>query len=397
VLALASGCGGSNDTPSASRPREAVVPHTRFEGVEYLGRTTISGRATDLSPVASALEDGTPSNRLGAFGSAIAWTGADERYLAASDRGPADGGTSYRCRWHEVEIRVRPGTETPVSFELRATVLLTDADGRPFVGSSAALSPSASNAGRLDPEGLSLARDGSVWISDEYGPSLLEFDRTGRLLRRIEPPLAFRVERPQGDARDELQLNARGRTPNRGFEGLAIVGDGAELACLTQGPLIQDGAAKGLVCRLLELTLADGSTRQRAVPLDAMRGSFNDLVAYAPQRFLTLERDAESGELRRIRRVVALDLSAAEDISDRERVTSVDAVKCARKTLVCDLLDARWGLDLATLPDKLEALCLGPDLADGRRLLLVVSDNDLVADEASVVWAFAIDRERLER
>lgn len=396
---FAIGCGCERESAPASRAPDAQLTAQRatLDGVAYLGRATIDGRARDLSPAAPALEDGGPANRFGAFGSALDWTRAGELYLCASDRGPGEGETSFRCRWHEVEIRVRPEAATPVTFELRRTVMLTDANARPFVGASSALAPSSEHAGRLDPEGLRLTSGGSVWISDEYGPSLLEFDRDGRLLRRIEPPDAFRVERPQADSREESQLNARGRMPNRGFEGLELVDEGTRLVCLAQSPLLQDGAAKGLVCRLLELSLADGSTRQRGVPLDGLRGSFNDLAAFAPGRYLALERDGESGDARRTRRIVALDFAGTDDISQRERITSADAARCAQKTLVCDLLDARWGPDFAALPDKIEALCFGPDLADGRRLLLVVSDNDLAANEASVVWAFAIEPARLSR
>lgn len=393
----ACGCERETATSSGAPASTASAPRATIDGVTYLGRATIDGRASDLSPAAPALEDGTPANRFGSFGSAIEWTRAGELYLCASDRGPGEGETHYRCRWHEVEIRVRPGAAVPVSFELRRTVMLVDASARPFVGWRGALAPSADSAGRLDPEGLRLAPGGSVWISDEYGPSLLEFERDGHLLRRIEPPDAFRVARPHEDPSEEAQLNARGRMPNRGFEGLALTDDGARLVCLAQSPLLQDGAAKGLVCRLLEVTLADGGTRQRGVPLDFPRGSFNDLVAYATGRYLALERDGESGDARRARRVVALDFTGADDLSARERIATPEAARCAEKSLVCDLLDARWGPDFARLPDKIEALCFGPDLADGRRLLLVVSDNDLHADEATVVWAFAIDPARLAR
>ena len=41
--------------------------------------------------------------------------------------------------------------------------------------------------------------------------------------------------------------------------------------------------------------------------------------------------------------------------------------------------------------EKIEGVTFGPDLADGRRLLLVTSDNDLAPAADSLIYAFAID------
>lgn len=46
---------------------------------------------------------------------------------------------------------------------------------------------------------------------------------------------------------------------------------------------------------------------------------------------------------------------------------------------------------LPGFPEKIEGLAFGPDLADGRRLLIVTTDNDLSADTESWIWAFAIE------
>jgi hypothetical protein len=61
-----------------------------------------------------------------------------------------------------------------------------------------------------------------------------------------------------------------------------------------------------------------------------------------------------------------------------------------------DLLAPRFGLATDGFPAKIEGLTWGPDLPDGHRLLLVASDNDLVAKNASYFYAFAVDRADLE-
>ena len=60
------------------------------------------------------------------------------------------------------------------------------------------------------------------------------------------------------------------------------------------------------------------------------------------------------------------------------------------KTLFINLLDSSYNL-MPTIAEKLEGLAWGPDLADGRHLLYVVSDNDLNTGLGTQIYAFAID------
>jgi hypothetical protein len=60
------------------------------------------------------------------------------------------------------------------------------------------------------------------------------------------------------------------------------------------------------------------------------------------------------------------------------------------KTLFIDLLDASFNL-APTIAEKIEGLAWGPDLPDGRRVLYVISDNDLNPNLATQIYAFAID------
>ena len=39
----------------------------------------------------------------------------------------------------------------------------------------------------VDSEGFTLAPDGSFWVSDEYGPHIIHFDRNGKTIERINP------------------------------------------------------------------------------------------------------------------------------------------------------------------------------------------------------------------
>jgi Esterase-like activity of phytase len=69
-----------------------------------------------------------------------------------------------------------------------------------------------------------------------------------------------------------------------------------------------------------------------------------------------------------------------------------------QKSLFIDLLDPAFGLqnnDARAIAEKIEGLAWGPDLPDGRHLLYVISDNDLVLSLPTQIFAFAIDEATL--
>jgi hypothetical protein len=198
--------------------------------------------------------------------------------------------------------------------------------------------------------------------------------------------------------------NTRGRQPNRGFEGLAISPDGQKLFAITQGPLIQDGALDasgkrvGRFCRILEISLRNGSTQQYAYPLDDPRHGVSEILAINEREFLVLERDGQAGAAARCKKIFRINLREASDIAAVERLPSQQLpppLRAVSKQLFLDLLDPRWGIAGDQCPEKFEGLAFGPDLPDGRRLLLVTVDNDFLPDQPLRVYAFAIDQAAL--
>lgn len=362
--------------------------------IEYLGEASVPGDARDRSGLTGALEDGSPADLLGGFGSAIAWTGRGERYVAAVDRGPADGATTFRDRVQTFDLRVERGAATPVRLELVSTTLLTDEAGRPFTGDAGAFEGADPALGhRLDPEGLRVSPRGTWYVSEEYGPQLLEFTADGRLSRRFEVPARVRIARPARAKEEDLPENTSGRVTNHGFEGLALSPDGEHLFALLQHPLIQDGGRKGVHARLFEVPVSGGATREYVATLDDSKFVFNEIVAVGARRFLAIERDGGAGSKARVKRIVELDLTGATDVSHVDALPARDlpaGIVAARKRTVLDLLDPRFGLAGDAFPEKIEGLCLGPDLADGRHVLVVTSDNDLKRDAASRVFVFAL-------
>jgi hypothetical protein len=373
----------------------AAPPARPSRGIELVGKFSIAADATDRSGLTDKLENGLPQNRIGSFGSAIAWTGEGERYVAIADRGPADGTVGFMTRFHEFLIHVRPGQAKPLDVELAKTTLFTNEKSENFVGISSAFDAVHPEKGlRLDPEGVRVAHDGHLFVSDEYGPFVLEFDRSGKLMNRLPVPTDFSIDHPSADKKAEIEGNKRGRVTNKGFEGLAIAPDGSRLYALLEAPLIQDHGKKGVNCRLLEIDLATKETRQLVVPLDEPKHCFNELLAIDDHRFLAIERDTETGADARSKRIIEVDIQGASDVSLLPTLPESGLKKdvvAAKKKPFLDMLDPKFGLAGAGFPEKIEGLAFGPDLPDGRHILIVTSDNDFLPSWPSWFWAFAID------
>lgn len=379
ILSALCGCTARSEVAAVSAP------------IEFAGSFSFPGDAHDRSGLSGALEDGTPCDRLGGFGSAIAWTGKGTRYVAACDRGPADGTTSFQDRLEFLEIGVSGGH---CKAELAESLMLVNEDGKSFVGDARAFDAQEPQRGlRLDPEGIRVGRDGHYYLSDEYGPWILEFDPRGHCLRRLPVPERFRIEHPGPAAEERMPENTRGRVTNKGFEGLAISPDGGRLFALLQAPLIQDHGKKGRLCRMLELTLSTGHVREFVVSLEREGLSFTELLAIDGQRFLALERDSGSGGKSGVKRVLELDIRGASEVGTIDSLPAGDppqGVICVSRHTFLDLLEPALGLDKDSMPEKVEGLAFGPDLPDGRHLLLVTSDNDFRSEAPSWIWAFAI-------
>ena len=379
-----------------------LAPLSGFgQEVVLLGRTSISATATDLSGETDPQENGTPQNRLGGHGSAIAWTGVGNRYVMLPDRGPDDGANSYRCRIQIVEIVVDPGAPQPVRTQLVATKLLTSASGKNFVGRATQFDREHPEQSlRFDPEGIRVTKQGTVLISEEYGPSVREFDSEGKWIRDLATPPRYQIKNPGATPADELPPhNTSGRQNNRGWEGVALSDDGSLMYLITQSPLLQDGgldehnARIGTNIRLRELNLTNGSSREFLYPLADKSLGCSEVEWVSANRLLVIERDGLPGEMANVKRLYEIDLAGATDIQAIEQLPSrgiPSGVRPVTKRPFLDLLAAEYGLAGPGFPEKIEGIALGPLLKSGQRVLVVTSDNDFKRDEPTEIYLFAV-------
>ncbi len=375
-------------------------------GISYLGKGTIPGSARDSLGLTDPIDaNGTPQNLMGGWGSALAYTGRGNIYVATPDRGPADGASTYLDRYYRLNIEINPftGTVTPT---LLSTQLLSKGPAFPgqiFTGNAGAFDATNSPASlRFDPEGVRVGRTGTLFISDEYGPFVYEFDRWGNRLRALPVPDKFLITPPgvpSADPAVEL-TNPSGRQPNRGMEGLAINPEGTKLYGMMQNALLQDHALDsnlkrvGKNNRLLEIDLQTGTTREFLYQLEDKSNGLNEILAINDHEFLVVERDGKGGSNAAFKKIFRIDLTGATDISDIASLPEKkvpEGVVPVSKTLFLDLLDPAFGLAGPDFPEKIEGLAFGPLLADGRLPLLVTSDNDFLLDNPTNIYVFALD------
>jgi hypothetical protein len=207
--------------------------------------------------------------------------------------------------------------------------MLTATDGKPLIGVSTAFDPRGADGNhRFDPEGLRLGPSGSVFISDEYGPYIYEFDSSGHQVRALNVPARYSIAHPAATKEEEVERNQSGRVANAGFESLAISPNGKRLYALIQLPLIQDskrtqkGKVKGLNCRLLEIDIASGATREFLYPLEHEGSKTSEMLALDDHRFLVIERDNQIGQNAGFKKIMKIDVAGASDISAAAQKTA---------------------------------------------------------------------------
>jgi hypothetical protein len=139
----------------------------------------------------------------------------------------------------------------------------------------------------LDGEGLVALKDGTFWVSDEYGPHIVHFDSNGVEIGRIN---AFK-----NDTRNMFYLPAvfQHRRANRGMEGLAISPDETTLVGIMQSTMQNPdkAAQKGNLTRIVTLNLTDGNTEQYLYRQEKAENANSEISTLTANQFLVIERD----------------------------------------------------------------------------------------------------------
>lgn len=354
-------------TPAVAAPGRRA-PHAPVR-VDYLGETELPNALQVAGTTVGGL-------------SGISWDRRTGSYLLVSD----DRSTIDSARIYTASIDAAKGR---VAVRITGIRTLKQPDGSTF--------PTTSEDGTVvapDPEGIAVdpADDRFAWSS--------EGERVLSPLTLADP--AIRFAKPDGTTvrvlpkAPQLRMTVQDAGPrrNQALEGLSFSPSGRWLWAAMEDPLLQDGAnptpARGALVRITRHDARTGlPVAQYAYPAeplfepgaaDATNG-VTDALSLGGRRLLVLERAFTT---RNVVRLYEASATGATDVLGRDSLRSAP-VRPASKRLVVDLSKVK-GLPRI---DNVEGVTVGPRLPDGRRLLLLVSDDNFSASQVTQVIAFA--------
>ena len=311
------------------------------------------------------------------------------RFVTHTDRGPntdekitADGqerpfglpGFQPRLVFLDADLKL-------LKLFISREVPLSHSDGKPVTGlppennSEIAVDFHRDKVGTdergLDLEGVACGPDGTFWMAEEYGPSLVQFSADGVLLAQIGPGKG-------------LPEYFRNRRRNRGFESVAIFGN--RLYAALESPLDnppskgEQNSKSSRFTRIVEIDPARKVvTAQFAYILDeADTGKLNDITMEGPDRMLVLERGTTGRKnWRKVYRIYLNGATNLQRLSSKvggkngtlesllPKDFAVNSLAPVKKELVLDLGE------MGVKEEKAE----GIDLIDDKFMALI-TDND---------------------
>lgn len=239
---------------------------------------------------------------------------------------------------------------------------LKDGSGQPITGAN------------FDGEGIALTPDDELLISSETEPSIRRFALDGTFLGELPVP-------------DRFLVQGGGGQPNQTFESLSLSPDGQSLFTANEGYLSADGETAGGGDRIRILRY-ENDPQNGFVPAEEFYYLADpglgvvEILALSEDELLVLERGFQAGVGNTIK-IYRVSLEGATDVSGVDSLAA-SSVAPVQKELLVDLADCPPGgaktapgaVQPNPLLDNFEALTLGPVLPDGRRSLVLVSDDN---------------------
>lgn len=327
----------------------------------------------------------------------------DAKLMPRTDIGPSIA--KLRLVGDAVELveilKIRDGAGSPVSG---CPIPMAALSGEQALDLQGRELPPDSNG--MDTEGIALLGDGTFWLTEEYGPSLIKLDASGKMLRRLVPDdLHLSGANPPAEA--ILPALARRRKLNRGFEAIAVTPSGESIFVAFQSPLAHPDRqvqASARHVRIWQLDASGAVQQQYLYPLDPPESFLRDndkgkvrrsdlklceMVAVGEDALIVLERASETSKIYHVRLGEALRLP--QEHFDVETRSTVEELSGTGDDMALPVLEKTVLLSSDDHPEieaDIEGMALLSDTT-----LLIVSDNDFGVGEKSTGF-FRIDFDR---
>jgi len=294
---------------------------------------------------------------------------ADENsfwFLSDNGFGTKLNSQDYLLRIYRLDPSFRGTENKDGSVDVLNFIQLADPDNKiPFPIKNEGTNARLLTGFDFDIESFVIAADGTLWVGEEFGPYLLHFDQTGKLLDAPIPTPDFDsgdfVRSPDnpdvltGDATENLSRS-------RGYEGLAMTPDKTKLYALLEGTVTGDPED---ALRIYEFDLASKE-------FTGIKGYYRkenpdyaigDFAVINENEYLVIERDNLSGDEAQFKKIYKVDLSQQ------------DANGYVAKQEIGDLLNIRDPQDL------------NADSSTTFTFPFVTIENVLVIDENTILVA----------
>jgi hypothetical protein len=157
--------------------------------------------------------------------------------------------------------------------------------------------------GDFDPESMRIARDGTLWFGEEFGPFLLHTDATGKVLDAPIPTPGVRSPDYPGIGAAQVNL-AR----SNGFEGMALSTDRRRLYPALEGPLTTDSDKTRRWIYEFDLRSERYTGRRFQYRVADPSYLVSDFTALGDGRYVVLERDNLENTEARHKKAFVIDL-----------------------------------------------------------------------------------------
>jgi hypothetical protein len=351
---------------AGANPSDGAKP----PGLQFLGQAIVPTGAMFAGTTVGGLSSITYDVTRGAF------------YCLSDDQSQFNP-----ARFYTIRVDLSDGHLADGDVQFTGVTTLLAPDGQPYVPFS------------LDPEGLTLTKSGELVATSEgiaargLAPWVRRYALDGTFLGDLPVPDAFQPTSPTHGVRQNLA-----------FEAAAVAPDGRHLFVGMESALAQDGPAatltNGSASRILRYNLATKRLDRQYIyftdpiaepPVPPTQFAVSGLVELLPfndEFMLSMERSFSVGApgTGNTIKLYSVAFPGADDVNGADSVaSSLGTLRPAKKTLLLDL--GTLGIPL----DNVEGMTLGPRLPDGRRALVVVSDNNFAASQFTQFLLFALN------